>query len=510
MNRRLLQNSLSGTALYAVSVIVAFIMSPVYVQTLGNRDYGLWELVMSVIGYMGLLDLGIGGALLRFVAFADGKQDKKDLQQTISTAFIFFVLVGGVALMAFFFIGLSPEIIAGGDAKDIANLGTVFMLFGVNAVMLFPQNVFTATLMGMQRHYFINNTRILLIIGRAGLSYFLLFHYPEQGLIIMALLEPGFTSIQFALFAAALFSDKNMPRIVLSAATYCRAKEMILFGVKSATMLIASRLQNQSVPLIIGNVLGLGQIVYFVIPNRLIDYAKGMSRAIGFPLAAYFSAAVGKGDYDELIEKWLSTTLVLQIFALSMPIVLYFCGETFLGLWMGKEYSIAGKKVFYVLLAGLVADSLASNTYPILTANSQHGRTALVWFVLSLFGIPLGIWGAREWGILGVAFALTVVTILANMFTIIMACKVMNITLLTYFRKTLLGLTFPLLLMVLLLWTSNSILCPDKFYILFLQIFISYSLYFVSIWFFVIDFKIKNDIIMHVSVFITRLKDYRI
>ena len=170
MSRKLLLNSLSGTTLYAVNVIVAFIMSPVLIRALGNRDYGLWELVMSVIGYMGLLDLGIGGAMVRFVAVADGKQDKDDLQQTISTAFTFFVIVGAVAVLLFIALGYSPGLIAGSETKDIANLGTVFVLLGVNAGMLFPMQVFITTLMGVQRHYFINGVRVVLLSSRACLT----------------------------------------------------------------------------------------------------------------------------------------------------------------------------------------------------------------------------------------------------------------------------------------------------------------------------------------------------
>ena len=55
LRKKLLLNSLSGTSLYLINIVVAFIMSPVIIRALGNRDYGLWELVMSVIGYMGLL-----------------------------------------------------------------------------------------------------------------------------------------------------------------------------------------------------------------------------------------------------------------------------------------------------------------------------------------------------------------------------------------------------------------------------------------------------------------------
>ncbi|RII27480.1 MAG: hypothetical protein CXR30_15330 [Geobacter sp.] len=461
---------------------MTFIISPVLIRALGNRDYGLWELVMSVIGYMGLLDLGIGGSLVRFVSVADGRQDKEDLQQTISTAFTFFAIVGFVAVLIFLSLGYSPGIIAGSEIKNIANLSTVFILLGINAGMLFPLQVFITTLMGVQRHYFINNVRIVLVIIRACFTYYLLLRYQGRGLIILALLEPIFTAIQFALFAGAVFIDRNIPKLSLSAVTYYKAKEMITFSAKSATMLIASRLQNQSVPLIIGNMIGLGQIVYYVIPNRLVNYAKGMSQAIGFPLAPYFGAAIGRGDHSELVKSWLNTTLALQIVSLAMPIVIFFCGETFLGLWIGKEYAIAGHMVLYILLAGMVADSLATNAFRILTAQGKHGRCALLWLILSLLSIPVGIFGAHKWGLTGVAAATTMVTVLANLLTVYMACTAMQVPLITYFKETLLRIALPLMLFVAALWCLG-IIYPAKNYVdLLLHLFLASCIYLPAIW----------------------------
>jgi O-antigen/teichoic acid export membrane protein len=487
MSRKLLLNSLSGTTLYAVNIVIAFIMTPVLIRALGNRDYGLWELVMSVIGYMGLLDLGIGGSLVRFVSVADGRQDKDDLQQTISTAFTFFAAVGAVAVVLFFALGYSPGLIAGSETKDIANLGTVFILLGVNAGMLFPLQVFIATLMGVQRHYFINNVRILLATVRACLTYYLLLRYQGRGLIILALLEPVFQAIMFVLFAGAVYLDRNIPKIALSAVTRSKAKEMITFGAKSATMMVASRLQNQSVPLIIGNTIGLGQIVYFVMPNRLVDYAKELSQAIGFPLTPYFGAAIGKGgDHDELVKSWLNITLALQIISLAIPVVIYFCGETFLRLWIGEEYAVFGRIVMYILLAGLVADSLATNAFRMLTAQGKHGRSALVWLVFSAVSIPVGIWGAHLWGIAGVAAGTTAVTVLANLLTVYMACSVMRIPLTTYFKKTTFLLLVPLLLLTISLWVIAILFVVKNYGSFIFQIFVSGSIYCIAVWRFVL------------------------
>lgn len=494
MSKKLLLNSLSGTTHYAVSVVVAFIMSPVYIKALGNRDYGLWELVMSVIGYMGLLDLGVGPALVRFVSIADGKQDRDDLRQTISTSFAFFVVVGSVSVLIFFALGYSPGMIAGSETKDIANLGTVFMLLGINAGMLFPLQVFIATLMGVQRHYIVNSVRIMMLIPRAGLTYYLLLHYQGRGLIIMALLEPIFTAITFLIFSGAVYFDETIPNMSFLAITRSKAKEMLTFGVKSATMMIASRLQNQSVPLIIGNVLGLGQIVYFVLPNRLVDYAKGVSQAIGFPLTPYFGAAVGRGNHGELVKSWLNTTLAIQIVSLAMPVVIFFCGETFLGLWIGQEYSVAGRMVLYILMAGLVADSLAGNSFRILTAQGKHGKIAMIWLVLSVISILLGIWWAHLWGVAGVAAGTTISIVIANMLTVIMACLTMKVSLVTYISKCILPLMLPLLLLMVTMWGACRIF-PAKSYIdLILVLITAGSVYITAVWFFTLEADVRQKL----------------
>jgi len=505
LNKKLVYNSLSGIVLYTINICVAFIMSPVIIKFLGNRDYGLWEMVMSVIGYMGLLDLGIGPALVTFISNADGKQDYKDMQHTMSTAFVFFFVLGSVALLFFIILGFFPQLIAGSEVKSIYNLSIVFFLLGINIIMVFPLQVFITTLIGMQRHYFINSIRAIIAIMTAVITYKLIHIYPTKGLIILAVLLPIFTLIQFILFWGAIRIDKKIPSMTASAVSWTKMKELFDFGLKSTVMLIASRLQNQSVPLIIGKVIGLGSVVYFVLPNRLIVYAKGFSTTIGFPLIPFFGATIGKGDDKKVQSAWLQSSLVLQIVALPMPVIIFFCGEIFISLWIGPEYSEKGRWVLYYLLIGLTFESFSNNAYRILIAKAAHGRCATVWLILAVISIPCSIVTGKIWGVSGVALTMTIVTSLGNIFALQMACKVMKISLVIYFKETVLLLLYPLLSMILVFCVVSQYTHAESYQGLLLQLIIVGIVYLSFVWRFTLNPISRKLIIDYISIVFSSL-----
>ena len=66
--RRIVTNVAANWLGFAAAVVVTFFMSPLLVHALGDRDYGVWALVDSVLAYLALFDLGIGAAFVRYAA----------------------------------------------------------------------------------------------------------------------------------------------------------------------------------------------------------------------------------------------------------------------------------------------------------------------------------------------------------------------------------------------------------------------------------------------------------
>src|SRR6266850_5036266 len=83
----------------AISLGVAFFLSPFVVHRLGNVAYGVWTLVNSMIAYMGLLDLGLRGAVTRFVSKHHARGEHLESSRALSAAFWFRLGIGVVVVL---------------------------------------------------------------------------------------------------------------------------------------------------------------------------------------------------------------------------------------------------------------------------------------------------------------------------------------------------------------------------------------------------------------------------
>src|SRR5215475_2071598 len=84
---------------YVLATLVAFFLSPFVIRQLGDSAYGVWTLVGSLTGYLGLLDMGVRGAVTRYVARFHALSEHEDASRTASTALSMFALAGTGALL---------------------------------------------------------------------------------------------------------------------------------------------------------------------------------------------------------------------------------------------------------------------------------------------------------------------------------------------------------------------------------------------------------------------------
>ena len=77
-----------GYANFVVKMVTQLVYVPIMLKMLGQSEYGVYQLVASIIAYLSLLNFGFGGSYLRFYAQCkDDPQKEEKLNGTFLSIF---------------------------------------------------------------------------------------------------------------------------------------------------------------------------------------------------------------------------------------------------------------------------------------------------------------------------------------------------------------------------------------------------------------------------------------
>jgi len=91
---RLIVGSITRTFLTVVNMVISFFLMPFLIRHLGDRWYGIWTVVGSLIGYYYLVDFGLASAVRRYIAKYIGNYEHEKANITINTALIIYSILG--------------------------------------------------------------------------------------------------------------------------------------------------------------------------------------------------------------------------------------------------------------------------------------------------------------------------------------------------------------------------------------------------------------------------------
>ena len=169
-----------GSILSLSSVIlgslIQILYTPMYMKYLGTSDYGINSLVQSIMGCIGILNLGLGSAIVRYTIRyrSEGKiEEEKSLNGMFLT--IFFVIMGISILIGFYLYFMIPTLfIEKFTSIELRKTQKVFIIMMISTAISFPVSVFTTNIVSRQK-----------FIYQKGLSLIKLVITPIVGAILM-------------------------------------------------------------------------------------------------------------------------------------------------------------------------------------------------------------------------------------------------------------------------------------------------------------------------------------
>ncbi len=197
---------------------VGFFFAPFILHRLGDAAYGVWVLAISVVGYLGLLDLGMQSSVLRFVSKGHTTGDHQGSSDAISAALWVRLQLSSVGLLlsaglaAVFPIWFKvPPVLASDARRAILLIGlttAIAMTFGVASAVLSGLNRYD-----LQNYVGLTQTAVrvtgIVIVLRTG-----------HGIVAIAVCELIATMI-----SSVLLVFYRTPPLPLNSGTAAEAKE---------------------------------------------------------------------------------------------------------------------------------------------------------------------------------------------------------------------------------------------------------------------------------------------
>ena len=409
------RNVVSGWSLFVLEVGIAFALTPFIIKSLGVAGYGIWSLMAGVIGYMGLIDIGIRGSVGRYINHYMALKNGRAVSEVVGTANVILTALGGVILLLSFVVAANFSTIFPKTPPELAD-DILFCLpvMAVGMWLAFISSILGNLLAAREASYLTNYFNAVLMVVRAASIVFVLnAGYGMRGLMLVGI-TLGVVGVLFLLWTARRLFKEEMPRLVSFSAA--RLKEMWRFGVASFVSRTASTVANDSAPLIGMWLLGPEAVAVYSVAMTLTQYTR---RLIDQANSAIYPSVMKAGamrDWPGL--RALYTRYMDMSFAIGSLIFIGMMvfAKDFLGLWVGPAYE-AGGVVAGILAFGYLMQSVGSTSALTLDATDRIRTTVKIGVceALACVALTAALPGLFGLGLAGMALGATLPRLFSNL-----------------------------------------------------------------------------------------------
>ena len=128
----------------AIQILSGLIYTPIMLRLLGQSEYGLYQLVYSVVSYLSLLSLGFGSSYIRFYSRYKVDNDEKGISKLNGMFMIIFSIISLISILcgSVLVINIENVFSTGLTPDEVPTARILMILMVINLAMTFPNSVF--------------------------------------------------------------------------------------------------------------------------------------------------------------------------------------------------------------------------------------------------------------------------------------------------------------------------------------------------------------------------------
>lgn len=394
--------------------VIAIVYIPVMLHLLGQSEYGLYQLVYSVVSYLGLLSFGFGSAYVRFYSRFKVKKDKIGISRLNGMFMLVFIIIGIIALLAGSVLIANVENIFGSSltVDELSTARILMILMVINLAVSFPSSVFDSYVTAHECYFFQRIISLLQTVLNPFLTLpLLLMGYKSISLVIVTTL---FTFVKLIVNYWYCTKKINMS-FCFKKMNLSLFKEIGMFSFFIFINMIVDQINWSVDKFILGVFGGTTAVAVYAIGGQINTMYMSLSTSVSSVFIPRVNKIVAEDDNNnEALTNIFTKVGRIQFIILALVLGGFIVlGKFFINIWAGSDYSTAYYVALLLMVPGIV--SLIQNLgIEIQRAKNMHKFRSIVYFMIAIGNVFISIPLSKFYGETGAALGTAIALVIGN------------------------------------------------------------------------------------------------
>lgn len=404
-----------GSILSVLSIILNSLISifytPMYMRYLGTTDYGINSLVQSIMGYIGMLNLGLGSAMVRYTVRyrTEGKiEEEKSLNGM-------FLVIFSIIMLVSIFIGIYvycmlPNMFAEKfTVEELIKTKKVFAITMIGTAISFPVSVFSTNISSRERFLYQRVLGLLKMVITPVVGAILMTNGFGIVAVVSVTIILGLINNIFDI----IYAFKIGMRLKFKNFNFEILKDISKYSFYIFLNIIIDRIYWGTDRIIIGKFIGPLAVGIYSIASVFNNIYMNLSTAISGVLFPRINKLVVEEKYNHLSDMFIRIGRIQYILLglISSGFIIF--GNEFIYLWLGKGYTEVYKIALWIMIP-LTIPLIQNTGIAIMQARNQHQFRSVVYFFIAILNIAVSILLVKNYGAIGCAIATGISFTLGN------------------------------------------------------------------------------------------------
>jgi O-antigen/teichoic acid export membrane protein len=439
-----------------IDAVIGFVVLPYTVRHLGKSAYGLWMLTASITGYFTALQLGYGGALVKFVAEFRARRDPRALNEVLSTMFVVYTGIGAFAYLLAIVVSFSLPHLFNLDAEQARIGQMVLLITAAQIALFFPFSIFGGVINGFESFYVNNVVGTASNVLAAAAQVAVL--WAGYGLVELVTATTVIRTVPFVVYRWNAYRVFPELRIRLSLFRKSRLRDVTGFSVYLAVIDWSSKLAYATDNFVVGSLLNTSAVGIFAIGSRLTEQMFKVTNQLHtllFPAVVHRATRGESAGQQGLMVK--ATRLQLAV-AMTVASTAAADADVLIRALFGPGFE-ASVLVLQLLSWSVVMRAWMAMPSTVLKGTGHQRYVAAVSAVAAVANALLSVLLVKLMGLVGSAMGTVIpATLLAACFVFPRACRVVKMPTHHGYRSIVWPAAWPAVLVIALLSATRHAL----------------------------------------------------